>query len=426
VNANTTGDQTLQELALPAGLLNTLNQPTLIRSAGIMTIGAAQTPALTFKAKLCTVSGCGSGTVITLASMVSAASVTATNNGWTINLLSITTATGASGTIFTHGYTAVDIGALTSTPATVYTDTNTATSSAIDLTAALFIDFTIATSAGSTTNSFSGQTSTCQPNPSASAVTSVALNSGTAQTGAANLTSSSTGTYAALPSCTAAITGAVYWPSDSFYALRCSGSTWAYFGPNFPMTDPNLQSWSWVNQTSATVSSTNGGIILTGTANAGINIQGRFTTIPAAPYTVTMGAIPLLQGTQYNNCGMALRNSSSGKLVTLDLFAGLNASVTVAPAFFIGGTKFASPTGANDGDYISFKGVSLNGPLIFFRFKDDNTNRTFWVSTDGVNFLQLFSVGRTDYITPDQIGFMCNSYNSNLVPSMTVLSWLVQ
>lgn len=166
VSANTAADQTLQELSLTAGFLNTLNQPTLLSGSGIMTIGIAQTPTLTFKLKLCTVSGCGSGTVVTLASIVSAASVAATNNAWNLNLLAATTVTGGSGTLLVHGNLAVDIGALTSTPATVYADTNTTSSSAINLAAALFLDFTVATSVGSGTNSFTQQIAAALPNPS--------------------------------------------------------------------------------------------------------------------------------------------------------------------------------------------------------------------------------------------------------------------
>jgi hypothetical protein len=163
VSAAVTTDQTLQQVSLPAGLLNTLAQPYLIHGSGIFTIGTLQVPALTWKAKLCTVSGCGSGTVITLASFVTAATVAASNNTWNINLKAATTATGSSGTLIVHGPLAIDIGAVSTVADTVYNDANTAPSSAINLTAALFLDFTVATSAGSATNSFTQQIETVEP-----------------------------------------------------------------------------------------------------------------------------------------------------------------------------------------------------------------------------------------------------------------------
>lgn len=154
VAANTTSDQSLMELSLNAGYLNTAAASFKLHGSGNLTIGAAQTPALTFKAKLCTVSGCGSGTVVTLVTMVTAATITATNNTWILAVDLGTKTTGASGNLLAKGLLTGDISALAATAAASYTDTNTATSGNIDLTAALFIDFTVATSAGSTTNSF--------------------------------------------------------------------------------------------------------------------------------------------------------------------------------------------------------------------------------------------------------------------------------
>lgn len=156
-NANSTSDQALQEVALPAGFLNTLKQQTILNSSGIFTIAVAQTPTLTFKAKLCTVSGCGSGTVVTLASIVTAATVAATNNPWNMTLSAGTSATGATGTLIVHGFAAVDIGALATAAESVYNDANTAVSSTIDLTAALFVDWTVTTSTGSAGNTFTEQ-----------------------------------------------------------------------------------------------------------------------------------------------------------------------------------------------------------------------------------------------------------------------------
>lgn len=157
VSANTTGDQVLQEVAISPAALNTLALAFKIHGSGLLTIGTAQTPTLTFKVELCTVSGCGSGTVITLASMATAATVAATNNPWNLNLVGATSATGSTGTVLVHGSLAVDIGAVATLPEAVYNDGNTAASSTIDLTGALYMDFTVATSAGSTLNSFTQQ-----------------------------------------------------------------------------------------------------------------------------------------------------------------------------------------------------------------------------------------------------------------------------
>lgn len=174
VSANVTTDQALQELSLSAGALNTANLISLLHGSGIFTIATLQTPTLTFKVKLCTVSGCGSGTVATLASLTTTATVAATNNIWNVELRAGTAATGASGNLMVHGFVAADIGASSAVADSVFNDTNTAVSSNINLAAALFVDFTVSTSAGNAGNSFTSQIAALMPQTlGAATVTSV-------------------------------------------------------------------------------------------------------------------------------------------------------------------------------------------------------------------------------------------------------------
>lgn len=151
-NANSTSDQQLMELSLGAGYFNSIGQPFQFDGAGVYSTKTAQTPTITLKIKLCTVSGCGSGTVVTLVSIVSTATIAAvTNNNWNLSVLGYTATTGTTGNLEIHGPLAVDLGALTTTADSVFVDTNTAVSSNIDLTAALFVDFTVAFSTQPTT-----------------------------------------------------------------------------------------------------------------------------------------------------------------------------------------------------------------------------------------------------------------------------------
>jgi hypothetical protein len=149
----TTSDQSLMELALGAGYLNSLKQPFNFNGAGVYSTPTLSTPTLTYKVKLCTVSGCGSGTVVTLVSIVSGAvSASASNANWNINLTGYTATIGTSGNMEIHGLLSVDLGTTGTISDTIYNDTNTAVSGTIDLTAALFVDFTVATSTSSGSN----------------------------------------------------------------------------------------------------------------------------------------------------------------------------------------------------------------------------------------------------------------------------------
>jgi hypothetical protein len=89
---------------LKPGALNTVNKMLKVEGAGIYTTQSAQTPTLTFKVKLCTVSGCGSGTVITACSWTTAATTASVTNSWYIDYCKIgTISTGATGTVIGKG-----------------------------------------------------------------------------------------------------------------------------------------------------------------------------------------------------------------------------------------------------------------------------------------------------------------------------------
>jgi len=160
VSANTTSDQNLMNLTIPAGQFNVVGRYSIIKAAGTYTTPGAQTPTLTFKVKLCTVSGCASGTVITAATWTTAATTpSSTTIPWALDVTMGTVTTGASGTIEAHGLSYAVLGttatATLSTTATgdIREANNVAPSSAVDLTAQLFLQFTIAFSTGSASNS---------------------------------------------------------------------------------------------------------------------------------------------------------------------------------------------------------------------------------------------------------------------------------
>src|ERR1019366_2800745 len=169
-NANSTGLQQLQEIALPAGYLNTLAMPVVFHTSGIFS--TTLTPSVTLTERLCTVSGCGSGTVIPLAVITSATTVTGTNNQFNVNFACGTKTIGATGNLICHGFGAIDLTA-GSVVSTVYTDANTATSSNIDLTAALYFDTFVTFSTGSASNTMTDQLSFVAPQGAGGAVTSV-------------------------------------------------------------------------------------------------------------------------------------------------------------------------------------------------------------------------------------------------------------
>ncbi len=200
--------------------------------------------------------------------------------------------------------------------------------------------------------------------------------------------------------------------------VRYSGSAWVPWGPLFALTDPALSApTTWVNQGTATVSSTAGGIHLSTPAGSGDNLRLRVKTAPSTPYTITAAFLSLRPNINYASIGLAFRDSASGKVV---VFADVHdtttfGAITFVPQKYTNATTF-SATYSPGLQYTP-------GPIVWMQISDDGSNRICRVSADGQNWVDVHSVGRTDFLTADQVGFYVNSNNSSWPAALTLLSW---
>lgn len=218
--------------------------------------------------------------------------------------------------------------------------------------------------------------------------------------------------------------GDIYLPTNGFVLERYSGSAWVPWGPLFKFTDPALAApTTWVNQGSSTITTTNGGIVLAGAAAGNTNnLVLRVKTAPSTPYTVTAAFIADFPFKAYLGCGLAFRDSASGKIQT----CALNYNTGLAPPFQIITEKWTSATASSAG----YSGGNVGAPpasVYFLRITDNGTNRICAFSTNGVTFHQLHTIGRTDFLTADQVGFFVSTQNlatPNHDSYMTLLSWV--
>jgi hypothetical protein len=233
-----------------------------------------------------------------------------------------------------------------------------------------------------------------------------------------------TGPYASEPS-SAQLTGDLYLPSDSFYLERFSGSAWTPWGPIFPMTKPPAAaSFTAVNQGSATLTDSNGALFFTTPANASADAIHLFKkAAPSTPYTLTVAIVPLWGnanvGGQGIFCGILFRESSSAKIVFFNL-----ESSTAAGMFGIDAMKWTDATTFSARYSLTLPSTSagiIPASLIWLRITDDGTNRICSISYDSVNFLTIHSVGRTDFLTANEIGIGGYGYASQA--SFSILSW---
>jgi hypothetical protein len=159
------------------------------------------------------------------------------------------------------------------------------------------------------------------------------------------------------------------------------------------LTPPTLASFAWVNQGATVANDSNNCLYLLATeAQNRLLVQAA----PATPYTVTVG---LLHWGFSGDCAACLYlcESSSGKLISLmDGYDSTGVKLSIE--------KWNSVSSWSN-YYVQYRPKLVHVPMIWLRVTDTGTNRVAYYSPDGLNWWQYHSVGRTDFLTADQIGF---------------------
>lgn len=176
----------------------------------------------------------------------------------------------------------------------------------------------------------------------------------------------------------------------------------------------SLDDWTWVNQGTATVNA-DWGLSLYAPPVWGDQIRILTRAAPATPYTITACLNLMIPGQNPSAAGIGFRESSSGKLALLGL--------TYVWDFQYRKFKMDSPSSYND----NYRSMVPAGPVnpIVFRLVDDGMNRGSYISPDGRHFWLFHSVGRTDYLTADEVCFWANTAQENFPVIADLLSWEV-
>lgn len=215
--------------------------------------------------------------------------------------------------------------------------------------------------------------------------------------------------------------GRIGWPTDGLSLLRDSGSAFTPFGPIWKLTPPVDGDFAWINQGSASVTSSVGGIYLnSGTAVSGsLRIRKKSKT---GSYTLTIAFLPNLVGSSAPRCGICWRQSSDGKLVVF--WVERNGSYTLVQGAPLVCTvmKWASATSFSA--TYSIVPIQPHNGLCWLRVQDDGSNRKCFFSCDGLNWIEVHSVGRTDYMTADEVGFCIDTGQATYLGGMNLLHWV--
>jgi len=238
--------------------------------------------------------------------------------------------------------------------------------------------------------------------------------------GAASGVSISSGAVASLPG-SGTTSGDMYLPTDSVVSFKWNGSSWDAFHMMSKLVTPpaSATGWSWTNQGTASVTVGNDGFIfdVQGTAGAD-NLRIYEKTMPATPYTLTVGLYPNVGLQNTAQVGISYRDSTSGRIRVFG-YTLLNSGFYATTIF-----NYSSPT--------AFAGtvLQLSPPVsnvIWLRLSDNGTNTAFSLSTDNGNtFVSVYSTSRTAYVTtPDRIGIYSNYVNGTYSIKPRVFHWSV-
>jgi hypothetical protein len=215
----------------------------------------------------------------------------------------------------------------------------------------------------------------------------------------------------------AGVANRLFLPNEGFVIQKDDGSAWSSFGPLYRFTPPVSADFSWVNQETGVV--TDHGTAFTlhdeGRGNTD-DWRLRVKSTPATPWVLTAYVGQLAISKTTLAAGLALRESSTGKL-SLYIYSG-----TILLETNIAGEN--SPQSSSGTQNLTVVNAAPN----WLRITDDGTNLKYWWSMDGEVWFEQHTMGRTTHMAggPNQFGVCVNSKNSstpNRPASITVHSW---
>ncbi len=194
-------------------------------------------------------------------------------------------------------------------------------------------------------------------------------------------------------------------------------------GSAFPLTAiPTLP--TWVNQTyggssaSYDVQPSGEGLLLSSAGNSTDNLQGVFRPLPGATFDIRVGFVPLMGLADFGLAGIALRESSSGKITLFGAYNDANGNAGLYLA-----ANYNSPS-SKSGNVITQSCPHISGPT-YARVKQTATTREVWMGHHRLYQNRLgYNFTPTSFLVPDQIGIIATRYAAGARRNgLVLLSW---
>jgi len=218
----------------------------------------------------------------------------------------------------------------------------------------------------------------------------------------------------------AAKAGRLFLPNNGFVLQRDSGSAWTSWGPTFPFTDPIDGDFAWINQGGASVSTTKGSIYLSAPATAGVSMRTRKKSAPGTPYTITTAMLPIygrVEGSTNPLAGICWRQSSDGKLVRFGVYQSAAGTLRLQLA------KMTDATTHSGANYLDELLPSASLSPLWLAIADDGSDRKCYLLRDGQNPILVHTVGRTDFMTANEVGWFVEAGSATYDAGSTLIHW---
>jgi hypothetical protein len=187
-------------------------------------------------------------------------------------------------------------------------------------------------------------------------------------------------------------------------------------GSSAPLVPPPISGWTPWNSGSASQSGYDR-VLAVAAAGASDNWKGEYRTLsPASSYTAAFYIDFEMPVSTNNYAAIILRNSGSGSFVT---FGPYFANSTWNLLSY----RWTSVTSSNTQYAIVPVAQLTIGIPNWLRFRDDGTTRFFEYSYNGVDWLPHTSIGRTDFIIPDQIGWAIDANGTGFTDQLRLRSF---
>lgn len=230
------------------------------------------------------------------------------------------------------------------------------------------------------------------------------------------------GTYAARPA--AGNQGVTYYCTDCDSVYYDNGSTWSRVsigGTVGPFGDVPTTGWSAVNAGSSTFAADKDSMLLTRPNSAGTDLNLYVRTLtPSSNYSAAFYLDLVGHPNGVYDLGICLRNSSSGYIICWGVSS-------VPASYAYGGTirtsKWTSASAWSAAYSANFRAFASGPCPKWWRFVDNGTTRYMEYSHSGIDWLTYYSVSRTDFMTPDQIGVYAFNQSTGTNTVLRLRSW---